>query len=326
MTEFRVRYRGHLRAEPESIFSALHSFAGLSSGAVAALGAALVMLVGLIEQTMDLPMPSDLILVLIVGGVAFHGSSAAAIVLAITAGAFRFVAIADPPTGEPEDLAIAAIDGLALLALLLGFAFLARALHRAISSLQQQATFDSLTGVLNKRGFLQAADRERLRSIRSEQPMTIGYFDIDGLKARNDEVGHHAGDALLRTFAAVVSGSIRSYDVFGRVGGDEFALVLSGIDQLEARGLVARICTRLAEAPDPVYVSVGLITHVSPVDVLGDLLREADRLMYRAKRAGGNRIAGAVRQSVHDPSPKLVDLSAIQEDELEKANSALEVH
>lgn len=327
MTDFRVRYRGHLRAEPESIFSALHSFAGLSSGAVAALGAALVMVVGLVEQTVDLPIPADLIFVLIVGGVAFHGSSAAAIVLAITAGAFRFAAIADPPAGEPEALTIAAIDGAALLALLLGFAFLARALHRAISTLQQQATFDPLTGVLNKRGFLQAADRERLRSIRSGQPMTVAYFDMDGLKATNDEIGHHAGDALLRTFAALVSGSIRSYDVFGRIGGDEFVLVLSGIGQQEARGLVARICNRLAEGPDPVYVSVGLVTHVSPVDVLEDLLRDADRLMYRAKRAGGNRIAGAVRQSHQDPSPKLIDLSALQQDdEFEKTNSGLEVH
>ena len=315
MTDSWIRDRGHLRAEPESIFSVLYSFAGLSSGAVAALGAALVLVVSLIEQTVDLPITTDLIFVLIVGGVAFHSSSAAGTALAITAGAFRFATTADPPTGEPEALAIAAIEGSALLALLLGSAFLARALHRAISTLQRQATFDPVTGVLNKRGFLEAADRERLRSLRSGHPMTIAYFDIDGLKALNDEAGHHAGDTLLCAFAAAVADSIRSYDVFGRVGGDEFVLVLSGIGQLEARGRVARICSRLAEGPNPVFVSVGLVTHVSPVDALDDLLREADRLMYRAKRAGGNRIAGAVRQSVDGGFPKVIDLSAISADD-----------
>jgi len=327
MNDFRIRYRRHLRAEPESIFSVLHSFAGLSSGAVAALGAGLVLAVSLIEQTVDLPISSDLIFVLIVGGVAFHGSAAAATALAISAGAFRFAAIANPPTGEPEAFGIAAIEGIALLGLLLGFAFLATALYRAISTLQRQATFDPLTGVFNKRGFLEAANRERLRSLRTGQPMTIAYFDIDGLKAMNDQAGHHTGDALLSTFAAEVSGSIRSYDVFGRVGGDEFVLALSGIEQLEARRRVARICGRLAEGPDPLSVSVGLVTHVSPVDPLDDLIREADQLMYRAKRAGGNRIAGAVRPSVHDRFPDLVDLSTMQQDdELEETTSGLEMH
>jgi diguanylate cyclase (GGDEF)-like protein len=323
MTDFRLRFRRQLRAEPESFFSVLYSFAGLSAGAVATLGAALVLLVGVAEQTTSFPLPADLVLVLIVAGVTFHGSSAAGIVLAIAAGAFRFAAVVAPPAGANESMSTAAIEAAVLLALLLGISVVAQALHRTIGTLQRQAFFDSLTGTFNKRGFLEAAERERLRSHRIGESMTVAYFDVDSLKEMNDVFGHQAGDDLIVRFASTVASSVRPYDIFGRVGGDEFVLVLSGVGQREALHRISGICARLAEEPDSIAVSVGMVTHEPPVESLGDLLQEADRLMYRAKRSGGNHIVGAVRSPRRDRVPQVVDLAALQEEgELDPAEAS----
>lgn len=327
MKDFRLRFRRHLRAEPESIFSVLYSFAGLSTGAVATLGAALVLVVGVLEQTASVPLPADLVLVLIVGGVTFHGSSAAGIVLAIAAGAFRFAAVVAPPARIEESMSTAAIEAAALLALLLGISFVARALHRTIGNLQRQAFFDSLTGTFNKRGFLEAAERQRLRAHRVGESMTLAYFDVDSLKEMNDVFGHQAGDDLIVRFASTVARSIRPYDILGRVGGDEFVLVLSGVGQRAALNRISRICSRLAEEPDPIAVSVGMVTTEPPIDSLDDLLQEADQLMYRAKRSGGNHIVGAVRSRGRERAPRVVDLSVLQaEGDLEEAASGLEMH
>jgi len=309
MTDSRLRHKEQSQAEPDRLFRALHSFSGLSTGAVVILGIASVIATGFIEWVADLPIPNDVVFVLIVGGVTFHSSATAGASLALLAGVARLVSTGAPAARTPVAWPLAAIEGAALLALLLGFVFLARALHRAIGDLQQQAMRDPLTGSLNTRGFMDVAERERLRALRTGHPLTVAYFDIDGLKEVNDGDGHQAGDRLLLSFALAVAGSIRPYDIFARFGGDEFVLIMPATDQRKALGAVTRIRAELAGQQPPLSVSVGVVTYSSPADSLQSLLQTADRLMYQAKRAGGNRLVGAVRSPETGSDQHVVELS-----------------
>ncbi|MGE3770309.1 MAG: GGDEF domain-containing protein [Bdellovibrionales bacterium] len=100
--------------------------------------------------------------------------------------------------------------------------------QRRISELEGEATTDLLTGLLNKRGFARAFERECERAQRSgEATALLVMFDLDGLKQINDTYGHPAGDAYIRGFAASLKHAVRTTDYIGRIGGDEFALILT---------------------------------------------------------------------------------------------------
>ncbi|MDH3260956.1 MAG: GGDEF domain-containing protein [Acidimicrobiia bacterium] len=308
MRAFWFRRQERPRPDPDGFFRALHSFSGLSTGAVVILGIASVGATGFIEWVTDLPLPNDVVFVLIVGGATFHGSATAGVFLAALAGAVRLISTGAPFARVPIGWPLAAVEGLALVALLLGFVLLARTLHRAMDALQHQALRDSLTGTLNARGFLDVAERERLRTLRNEQPLTIAYFDIDGLKNLNDAAGHQAGDRLLVRFAAAVEASIRAYDIFARMGGDEFVLILPAADQQEALGVVTRIRDQLVRQQPPLLLSVGVVTYSAPADSVESMLQAADGLMYQAKRAGGNRLVGEVRSAKPGSNHHLITL------------------
>ena len=228
MNDALVRDTGPARVDPDNIFRALYSFSGLSTATVVILGVVSVAATGLIEWATKLPLPDDVVFVLIVGGVTFHGSKLGGVALAFLAGLARFVRPAGRLRRTPAEWSIAAVEGVALLVLLLGIVVLARALYRAIGALQDQAVRDPLTSTLNTRGFMDVAERERLRALRMGLPLTIFYFDVDGLKTVNDASGHQAGDRLLIEFVSAVAESIRPYDILARVGGDEFALHPAG--------------------------------------------------------------------------------------------------
>jgi diguanylate cyclase len=194
---------------------------------------------------------------------------------------------------------------------LLGFVLVARSLHRAIDDLHRQASHDPLTGTLNTRGLMEIAERERLRALRNGHPLTVAYFDIDGLKKVNDESGHPAGDLLLLEFVEAVVASIRPYDVFARLGGDEFVLLLPATGRQDALGVVLRIRRLLASRPHPLSVSTGVVTYPSPNESVQSMLQAADRLMYKAKQAGGDRLIGNLRfaEVESDRHVELADLT-----------------
>ena len=293
---------------PDGLFRVLYSFSGLSAGAVVVLGIASVVATGFIEWATVLPFPNDVVFVLIIGGVAFHGSTVAGLSLASLAAVTRVVSTGASAARAPVAWPLAAIEGAALLALLVGIVVLARALHRAIGALQEQALRDPLTGTLNSRGFMDLAERERLRAVRNGQPLTITYFDIDGLKEVNDDAGHEAGDRLLLSFVSAVVASIRPYDVFGRLGGDEFVLILPSTNRQTALGVVTRIHDQLKGRVPPLSVSVGAVTYATPDDPIESMVQAADHLMYEAKRAGGNRLVGEVRSAEPGSETHLVEL------------------
>ncbi|MBT8246606.1 MAG: GGDEF domain-containing protein, partial [Acidimicrobiia bacterium] len=181
------------------------------------------------------------------------------------------------------------------------FAALVVVLHYGRSLLDRlaaQSRMDLLTGALNTRGILESFERERSRAVRTASPLTLAFIDLDDMKRVNDELGHAEGDAMLRTLASSVLSSIRETDVFGRVGGDEFALILPDTDEQDAVKAIQRLRSvinrRTHDSRSYISVSVGVVTFRRDPPVAVDALRAADALMYVAKRAGGNRVAGRV--------------------------------
>ncbi len=185
-------------------------------------------------------------------------------------------------------------------------------LYRSAVAQRRLATVDAATGALNRRAFVAAVERERHRAERSGAPISVIYLDLDGLKQVNDLMGHRTGDRVLRMAAAAITASLRAGDVVGRVGGDEFAVVLPEADVLAAARVSERLRSAVAAAGidrrAAVTASVGAATFRFPPASADDMLAAADRLMYRSKAAGGNLVTGAVipfhvlrwgRHSVH---------------------------
>lgn len=118
-----------------------------------------------------------------------------------------------------------------------------------VDRLREQASRDDLTGALNRRAFFERLDDElnRSRQRRSDGPLTLVLFDLDHFKAINDAHGHPAGDAALVAFTRVLEGNVRSSDAVGRVGGDEFALLLVGADEQDATRVLDRLLRSLED-------------------------------------------------------------------------------
>ena len=168
------------------------------------------------------------------------------------------------------------------------------------------AGIDGLTGLLNRPGFdTVAADAlEQIR--RSEQPVSALLCDIDAFRGLNERYGHEAGDLALINLAELLEESIgRRSPILGRHGGDEFVVLLPGVDRKEATMIAERLC-EACEARALVHqhpaakftISVGVGTEVPDASKLGGLLRQTDAALYRAKSAGGNQVASGPERFV----------------------------
>jgi len=169
------------------------------------------------------------------------------------------------------------------------------ALMEAQIRLERIASIDDLTGVLNRRAFMERAATEIARFRRTGRKFTAVMIDIDHFKAINDTYGHSAGDDVLRTFARVVSDALRAVDVFGRVGGEEFCIILDSTEKDDALMVCERIRQQVAEQcrVDPITwditCSMGLATVAGEDVEFSTLMQHADHALYRAKKAGRNR-------------------------------------
>jgi diguanylate cyclase (GGDEF)-like protein len=164
---------------------------------------------------------------------------------------------------------------------------------------EQQALVDGLTGLANRRAATDALHAEAARAERLQTPLTIVLADLDGFKEVNDEYGHAVGDVVLRVFADVLRQTVRESDVAGRWGGEEFLLLLPGADEDGAVQLAERIRIGLAErsisgAPAlRVTASFGVAEYAGEANS-EELVVAADSALYRAKRAGKDRVVRAV--------------------------------
>jgi diguanylate cyclase (GGDEF)-like protein len=172
------------------------------------------------------------------------------------------------------------------------------ALRRTLAHERALSRTDPLTGLLNTRNFYEEANRVLALSRRRRHPVALAYVDLDNFKAVNDNLGHRAGDDLLRAIGAIILETTRKSDVAGRLGGDEFALMMPETDPEQAR----RACERLRSVIErkfsqdawPVTASVGGVAFLAVPDTVEALVHVADGRMYKAKSAGRNRVDIAV--------------------------------
>lgn len=160
-------------------------------------------------------------------------------------------------------------------------------------------TTDGLTGLSNRRAFTETLLREFGRSLRYSRPLSVVILDIDHFKSLNDTHGHLAGDAVLRQLGHLLRSNLRREDFVGRLGGEEFAVLLPEIDLVNAR-LVADKLRRLAASHTFAYegismrftVSAGVATREESDRDPEELIRRADQHLYNAKRTGRDRVEG----------------------------------
>jgi diguanylate cyclase (GGDEF)-like protein len=165
--------------------------------------------------------------------------------------------------------------------------------------LEVLATRDSLTGAHNRRSFLHLAGLELDRARRTTRPFSLLMVDIDRFKSINDTHGHPVGDEVIRTLARTCQGALRSVDVLGRLGGEEFAIVLPETGTEGALRVAERLRRSLAETVVPVdgkaltfTVSMG-VAEWRPGEGLDPLLSRGDQALYAAKNTGRNKVCTA---------------------------------
>lgn len=167
---------------------------------------------------------------------------------------------------------------------------------RLEDQLRALATRDSLTNAANRRHFVELAERERERSLRSGASLSVCLFDADHFKSVNDNYGHVAGDHVLTAMARAAQSMLRAADVLGRLGGEEFAILLPDTDVVGARAVAERVRNAVSESVVPseradirVTISIG-VAELQNEESFESLLKRADRMLYEAKDLGRNRV------------------------------------
>ena len=184
-----------------------------------------------------------------------------------------------------------------LFTIAIAFILLAMAKERTEHRHKTAALIDPLTGIANRRAFLQDAEVQLKRQATEPRPMAVMLLDLDNFKGINDRFGHAIGDRVLQMFAEVGSGCMRRYDIFGRLGGEEFAALLVDTSRERALAVAEQIRSSFVEVtgmvegkPVVATVSIGVVISYDAVLDLSALLAQADHALYRAKDNGRNRI------------------------------------
>ncbi|HEY3029747.1 MAG TPA: GGDEF domain-containing protein [Bradyrhizobium sp.] len=170
--------------------------------------------------------------------------------------------------------------------------------ERTVTVHKTAASMDPLTGMFNRRGFAEATSRVIEREATAGRPVTVLIFDIDHFKTINDRFGHPAGDEILKLFAAIVINSLRISDLSGRIGGEEFAALLTcSLDEAvvvaeRVREAFANSGIAVEDGPVDTTVSIGVAGGPAGTE-LEVLLAAADAALYQAKRGGRNRVEAA---------------------------------
>ncbi len=162
---------------------------------------------------------------------------------------------------------------------------------------QKLAKTDPLTGLANRRATIGWLESLMVSSLEIDEPLAVLMFDIDHFKLINDTYGHQTGDEVLCKIAEIARGQIRAEDLVGRVGGEEFVCILSGVGGREARALAERLCRAIAQGTErascpKATISVGLAL-LRAGDSVETLLRRADAALYEAKENGRNQVRRA---------------------------------
>ena len=159
------------------------------------------------------------------------------------------------------------------------------------------ATTDSLTGILNRRHFIELSEKEMSRARRSLAPLSIAMIDIDHFKIINDTHGHTVGDLVIKELVALCKDDLRPYDLLGRLGGEEFAITMVECDLQKAFTVSERLRERVAnhvisiDGNDiSIKISVGVAELAGDMESFESIMYRADQALYVAKKLGRNRV------------------------------------
>ena len=181
--------------------------------------------------------------------------------------------------------------------ILIAFSYVLMLSERLNTQLQNMADTDVLTGLLSRRAFIDRMKRILSRAQQNNTALSFLVLDIDNFKNINDTYGHFTGDELLKKYAHVMKGCFRTEDIIGRLGGEEFAVAISNIDNAVAIKVAERLRSEIESVfilcngkPVSTTISIGIADLHKNVDGYEALFREADAALYRAKNTGRNRI------------------------------------
>ena len=193
-------------------------------------------------------------------------------------------------------LTVLSFEGL-LFTIAIAFILLAMAKERTEHRHKTASLIDSLTGIPNRRAFLQDGEAQLKRQATDPRPIAVMLLDLDNFKAINDRFGHAVGDKVLQRFAEVGASCMHRFDIFGRLGGEEFAAMLVDTSRERALAVAEQIRSSFFAAtgeidgkPVVATVSIGLVISYDAVLDLSALLAQADHALYRAKDNGRNRV------------------------------------
>ena len=193
---------------------------------------------------------------------------------------------------------------ISLISLSLGFMLMVT--KRVQERLEYAASHDDLTGTYTRAPFFALLEKEIERSRRHYYPVSLLIMDIDNFKRINDHHGHPTGDKVIKQFAQLAAGALRSHDVFCRYGGEEFAVLLPATGLEEARYVAERIRHRFGsfvpEGMPPATVSIGVGSTCNGQTEMAQLIESTDQALYIAKNLGKNRVELAIRASKESPS------------------------
>ena len=171
-----------------------------------------------------------------------------------------------------------------------------QSLEDSYEDLQTVASTDQLTRIPNRRAFFEQAKKEIDRAIRYQHTLSLLMIDLDHFKRFNDEFGHDKGDKVLRLFAKETKKLIRTSDIFARIGGEEFAILMPETRLDDAYNFAERLRLHIAELPIhyenkkcQLTISIGLVESSSKKMTINTLLKKADELLYQAKQSGRNK-------------------------------------
>ncbi len=176
-------------------------------------------------------------------------------------------------------------------------------------ALRDMASRDPLTGIYNRRSFMELARQQLARAHRFHEPLAVFVLDVDHFKRINDTYGHATGDDALRMVAGGCQAILREYDILGRLGGEEFVVVLPGATADETRVVAERVRRNLArmaipapDAPFHLTSSIGIAGLEGATDTLEKAIHRADLALYRAKHEGRNRVV-VYEPGMRSPDP-----------------------